>query len=60
MTSDLSFDAVGLADLTRVAGRLDDSNIAVDDLGLARPSLDDVFLALTGQPTTTQPEEALV
>ena len=40
--------ANGLADLTRVAGRLDDSNIAVDDLGLARPSLDDVFLALTG------------
>ncbi|MFZ2239205.1 MAG: ATP-binding cassette domain-containing protein [Gordonia amarae] len=40
--------AGGLGDLTRVAGWLDESNIAVDDLGLARPSLDDVFLALTG------------
>jgi ABC-2 type transport system ATP-binding protein len=35
------------------AGRLlDDSGIALDDLGLRRPSLDDVFLALTGHDTT--------
>ncbi|HQV20123.1 MAG TPA: daunorubicin ABC transporter ATP-binding protein, partial [Gordonia sp. (in: high G+C Gram-positive bacteria)] len=40
--------AGGLGDLTRAAGWLDDSKISVDDLGLARPSLDDVFLALTG------------
>jgi ABC-2 type transport system ATP-binding protein len=34
------------------AGRaLDDSGIALDDLGIRRPSLDDVFLALTGHPT---------
>ncbi len=34
------------------AGRLlDDSGIALDDLGLRRPSLDDVFLALTGHDT---------
>jgi ABC-2 type transport system ATP-binding protein len=32
------------------AGRaLDDSGIALDDLGVRRPSLDDVFLALTGR-----------
>src|SRR5205085_10585873 len=32
------------------AGRtLDDAGIAVGDLGLRRPSLDDVFLALTGR-----------
>ncbi|HMS75542.1 ATP-binding cassette domain-containing protein [Gordonia sp. (in: high G+C Gram-positive bacteria)] len=44
----LTTPAGGLGDLTRAAGWLDDSKISVDDLGLARPSLDDVFLALTG------------
>jgi ABC-type multidrug transport system ATPase subunit len=34
------------------AGRtLDDSGIALDDIGIRRPSLDDVFLALTGHAT---------
>jgi daunorubicin resistance ABC transporter ATP-binding subunit len=34
------------------AGRvLDDRGIVLDDLGIRRPSLDDVFLALTGHPT---------
>jgi len=34
------------------AGRvLDDAGIALDDLGIRRPSLDDVFLALTGHGT---------
>ncbi|MEA2469407.1 MAG: type transport system ATP-binding protein, partial [Thermoleophilaceae bacterium] len=28
--------------------RLDDADVAVEDLGLRRPTLDDVFLALTG------------
>ncbi len=28
--------------------RLDERNVAIDDLGLHRPTLDDVFLALTG------------
>ncbi|MEX2421739.1 MAG: daunorubicin/doxorubicin resistance ABC transporter ATP-binding protein DrrA, partial [Actinomycetota bacterium] len=28
--------------------RLDDEGIAVDDLSLRRPSLDEVFLAITG------------
>jgi ABC-2 type transport system ATP-binding protein len=33
------------------AGRkLDDAGIALDDLGIRRPSLDDVFLTLTGAP----------
>lgn len=44
----LTTSADGLADLTRVVGWFDESGIAVDDLGLARPSLDDVFLSLTG------------
>jgi len=31
------------------AGRaIDDDGIALEDLGIRRPSLDDVFLALTG------------
>ena len=28
---------------------LDDRHVAVDDIGLRRPTLDEVFLALTGQ-----------
>lgn len=48
----LTIPAGGLADLTRVAQLLDESGIAVDDLGLSRPSLDDVFLSLTGHRTT--------
>jgi ABC-2 type transport system ATP-binding protein len=36
------------------AGRvLDDSGIELEDLGIRRPSLDDVFLSLTGHPTGT-------
>src|SRR5258708_14933784 len=41
----------GLADTVRVAGWLRDSDIDVDDIGLPRPSLDDVFLSLTGHRT---------
>jgi ABC-2 type transport system ATP-binding protein len=40
--------ADGIADLTRVAGWLQQREIEVDDIGLSRPSLDDVFLSLTG------------
>jgi ABC-2 type transport system ATP-binding protein len=44
----LTAPADGLADMTRVIGWFTDSGIAVDDIGLSRPSLDDVFLSLTG------------
>ncbi len=40
--------ADGLADMTRIAELLRHEAIEVDDLGLKRPSLDDVFLHLTG------------
>ena len=40
--------ASGLGDMTRMAHVFEDSGIQVDDLGLKRPSLDDVFLHLTG------------
>ncbi|MFT4127163.1 MAG: ATP-binding cassette domain-containing protein [Gordonia sp. (in: high G+C Gram-positive bacteria)] len=44
----LTTAASGLSELTRIANWFDESGIAVDDLGLVRPSLDDVFLTLTG------------
>ncbi|WP_406080158.1 ATP-binding cassette domain-containing protein [Micromonospora sp. NBC_00858] len=39
--------------LPDVAARLATSGLRVSDLALRRPTLDDVFLTLTGQPTTT-------
>ncbi len=44
----LTAKADGLADMTRIAALFDRSAIVLDDLGLSRPSLDDVFLHLTG------------
>ena len=44
----LTAQAGGLADMTRIAAVFQQSGIELDDLGLARPSLDDVFLHLTG------------
>lgn len=49
-----------IAALAQIAGRLDDSGIEVDDIGMQRPSLDDVFLALTGhraEDSSNQEEE---
>ena len=37
-----------MAALASMAGRLDEAGIDVHDLGMQRPSLDDVFLTLTG------------
>ena len=53
----LTAPGAGVADLTRIAGALDGAGIEVDDLGMQRPSLDDVFLSLTGhaaEETTNQ------
>jgi ABC-2 type transport system ATP-binding protein len=44
----LTAPAEGLADMTRIARVFEGTDIELDDLGLKRPSLDDVFLALTG------------
>jgi ABC-2 type transport system ATP-binding protein len=56
-TSRVSVAADGGADqLTVVVRLLDERGIAVDDVGLRRPSLDEVFLTLTGRgvaPTAT-------
>ena len=40
--------AGGAGVLVRVVRDLDDAGIVIDDIGLRRPTLDDVFLALTG------------
>jgi ABC-2 type transport system ATP-binding protein len=47
----------GAEELTTVVRLLDERDIALDDIGLRRPSLDEVFLNLTGQ-ALTPPEEA--
>jgi ABC-2 type transport system ATP-binding protein len=38
----------GTAILTEAVRRLDDQGIKLADIGLRRPTLDDVFLSLTG------------
>jgi len=38
----------GATHLMEVVRRLDEQQIAIDDIGLRRPTLDDVFLSLTG------------
>jgi len=58
----LTAPANGLADMTRIAGIFASSDIELDDLGLKRPSLDDVFLHLTGhraeEPTDAEEQIA--
>ena len=41
----------GAAVLTDALRRLDAAQIVLDDVGLRRPTLDDVFLTLTGHGT---------
>lgn len=56
----LTAPASGLRDMTRIAAVFEDSTIELDDLGLKRPSLDDVFLHLTGrraEEPTDDPEQ---
>jgi ABC-2 type transport system ATP-binding protein len=47
----------GAQQLVEVVGRLGDAGIAVDDLALRRPTLDDVFLSLTGHHSVAQTQE---
>ncbi|MBA2336833.1 MAG: ATP-binding cassette domain-containing protein [Acidimicrobiia bacterium] len=48
----------GVAALSVLAATLRDAGIAVDDLGLHQPTLDEVFLTLTGAPPEHEDEEA--
>jgi hypothetical protein len=43
-------------DLARVASVIAQAQIAVDEVALRRPTLDDAFLALTGSPAHTETE----
>jgi ABC-2 type transport system ATP-binding protein len=56
--------AGGVQQLVTVIRALDDAGIALDDVGVRRPTLDDVFLALTGhaaeQPAVEIDEESPV
>jgi len=54
----LTASAEGIAALTTVAGWLQESRIEVDDIGLSRPSLDDVFLSLTGHRAEDEEKSA--
>ncbi|MFQ5794387.1 MAG: ATP-binding cassette domain-containing protein [Candidatus Bipolaricaulia bacterium] len=47
----------GTSVLTEVMRRFDAAGITLSDLALRRPTLDDVFLTLTGHTTETLPEE---
>jgi ABC-2 type transport system ATP-binding protein len=48
----------GAQALVAVLRDLDEGDIAIDDIGLRRPTLDDVFLALTGHVADERPAEA--
>jgi ABC-type multidrug transport system ATPase subunit len=51
----LSVPAPGdVADLVRVAGAVEETGFAVDEIALRRPTLDDAFLALTGRPVSAE------
>jgi ABC-2 type transport system ATP-binding protein len=46
-------------DLTRVAAAVRESGIAIDEVALRRPTLDDAFLALTGHSVTPAETDAV-
>jgi len=48
----------GPAVLTEAVRRLDDAGIKLADIGLRKPTLDDVFMSLTGHGAEEVPEEA--
>ena len=53
----LTAQADGLGDMSRIGNLFESSGIEVDDLGLKRPSLDDVFLHLTGHKAEDETDE---
>lgn len=58
----LTAPADGLGEMTRIAAAFEHTDIELDDLGLKRPTLDDVFLRLTGhraEETTDETQEVV-
>jgi ABC-2 type transport system ATP-binding protein len=49
----------GATRLAMVIREFDEAGIAIDDIGLRRPTLDDVFLSLTGHAAVEEPAEAV-
>ncbi|WP_313905273.1 ATP-binding cassette domain-containing protein [Streptomyces sp. CS-7] len=49
-----------MAALTRTVRVLDEAGIEAEDIAVRRPTLDEVFLSLTGQPAAEQTEKAEV
>jgi daunorubicin resistance ABC transporter ATP-binding subunit len=47
------------ADLARVSAAIADSDVAVDEVALRRPTLDDAFIALTGRPAEPESDPEL-
>jgi ABC-2 type transport system ATP-binding protein len=47
----------GVQVLTEAIRRLHDADVVLEDVGLRRPTLDDVFLALTGHATADESEQ---
>jgi ABC-2 type transport system ATP-binding protein len=47
----------GAAVLVQVVRDLDEAGIGIDDIGLRRPTLDDVFLSLTGHASVIDETE---
>lgn len=47
----------GSKTLLAAAGALEQQNVVVHDIGLHRPTLDDVFLAVTGKPASVEEEK---
>jgi ABC-2 type transport system ATP-binding protein len=45
----------GVGAIARLADALEEAGIAVEDLGLRQPTLDDAFLTLTGVSPETEP-----
>jgi hypothetical protein len=46
-----------LSDLAAVTSAVAQSGVSVDEIALRRPTLDDAFMALTGQPSDSAPSE---
>ena len=47
----------GAGTLVRLVRAMDDANVPIRDISLRRPTLDDVFMRLTGQDTTAAADE---